>query len=83
VEFVQFFRGQVAWIRAEPLGPRLRVSWRMLLALDALTLDRLRDSIDQVLGILEDWEDHDRRGRLRDSLRLIEGGVSEDDVEPC
>jgi hypothetical protein len=83
VEFVQFFRGQVTWIRAEPSGPRLTVTWRMLLALDTLTLDRLRDSIGRVIAILEDWEDHDRRGRLRESLRVIEGGVSEDDVGPC
>lgn len=81
VEFVQFFRGQVGWIRAEPCGARLMVSWRMLLALDTLTLDRLRDSIGRALAILEGWEDRDRRARLRESLRVVDGGVGEDDVE--
>jgi hypothetical protein len=77
VEFVQFFRGQVGWLRAAPRGSTVTLSWRMLFALDTLTLDRLRDSISEALELLEKSEDAIRRARLRGSLRLVEGGREE------
>jgi PAS domain-containing protein len=74
VEFVQFFRGQVAWLRVESSGSRITLSWEMLFALDTLTLDRLRDSLDAALEILDERQRQLQRSRLRDTFEVIDGG---------
>jgi hypothetical protein len=66
VEFVQFFAGHVARVRAVPVGGRLELSWQTLAVLDLLTLEGLRASLDAALDALE-------RRRRRDSLRIVEG----------
>ncbi|HWQ24198.1 MAG TPA: hypothetical protein VNK94_08850 [Gaiellaceae bacterium] len=67
VEFVQFFAGHVARVRAVPAaGGRLELSWESIAVLDVLTLEGLRSSLDAALAILE------RRCR-RNSLRVLEG----------
>jgi len=66
-EFVQFFAGHIARVRAVPAGGgRLELSWETLAVLDVLTLEGLRSSLDAALAILE------RRCR-RNSLRVLEG----------
>lgn len=81
IELVQFFRGQVGWLRLAPSGSDVTVSWRMLFALDTLTLDRLRDSIAEALELIDSWEAKSHRERLRTSLRVLEGGSEEGDAE--
>jgi hypothetical protein len=67
VEFVQFYRGSVARIRAVPAGCRLALFWQPLARIDPLTLDRLRASVDRALELVSTETSH--------GLRLIEGGA--------
>ncbi len=75
LEFVQFYDGNVARIRAVPADDgRLELHWHQLARLDTLTLASLSTTLDQALELLdaEGWE----RGRdsVRRALRVIEGG---------
>jgi hypothetical protein len=74
VEFVQFFWGQVAWLRVEPCDSRITLSWEMLFALDTLTLDRLLASLESALEILDERQRQLERGRLRKTFHVINGG---------
>lgn len=75
VEFVQFYRGQLAWVRVVPSGDRVTLSWEVLHVLDTLTFDGLRRSIGDALSLLQEWDARIRRRRARESLRLVEGGA--------
>jgi hypothetical protein len=75
VEFVQFYRGQLAWVRVVPSGDRVTLSWEVLHVLDTLTFDGLRRSMADALSLLQEWDGRIRRRRTRESLRLIEGGA--------
>jgi hypothetical protein len=75
VEFVQFYRGQLAWVRVVPSGDRVTLSWEVLHVLDTLTFDGLRRSIGDALSLLQEWDLRIGRRRTRESLRLIEGGA--------
>ena len=75
LEFVQFYRGQLAWVRVVPAGGQVTVSWDVLHVLDTLTFDGLRRSIVDALSLLQEWEARIRKRRTRESLRLIEGGA--------
>lgn len=72
VEFVQFYEGAVARIRAVPTGDRLELYWELLLRLDTLTLDGLRSSLAEAVDLLDDREANMLR---RERLRVIEGGT--------
>lgn len=74
VEFVQFYEGVVARIRAVPRGNRLELYWERLLHLDTLTLDGLRSSIAEAVELLDDREADMLRRELRGRLRVIAGG---------
>ena len=75
VEFVQFYDGNVARVRAVPCeNGRLELFWELLTRLDTLTLDGLGQTLDESLELLD--EEHagaDRIVRLQ-RLRVIEGG---------
>lgn len=75
VEFVQFYRGQVAWIRVVPCGTQIILSWKILHVLDTLTFDGLRKSIADAVALLEEWDRRLRRRRTRESWQVIEGGM--------
>ena len=75
VEFVQFYNGHVGRIRAVPSGGRLALFWEVLCRLDTLTLDGLRASLGEAIAALEECQDQLRREQVRDSLRVIDGGV--------
>jgi hypothetical protein len=75
VEFVQFYEGTVARIRAVPKGDRLELSWERLLHLDTLTLDGLRSSIVEAIELLADREADMPRREMRRLLHVVEGGA--------
>jgi hypothetical protein len=76
VEFVQFYDGNVARVRAVPVGEgHLELEWEQLARLDTLTLDSLSETLDDALELL--GEAHPRRRRRtvgRAALHVIEGG---------
>jgi hypothetical protein len=74
VEFVQFYDGQVGHIRAVPEGRWLLLFWEQLTRLDTLTLERLRASLVQTMALIEESEARLRRARVRETLRVVEGG---------
>ena len=75
VEFVQFYDGTVARIRAVPHGEgRLELHWEALARLDTLTLGGLVDSLDRSLALLDVRSAGLERREGRTAFRLIEGG---------
>jgi len=75
VEFVQFYKGHVARIRAVPAGSRIELFWERIMRLDTLTLDRLATSLSDAIARLTDREAAlDDRSAPRGPLRVIAGG---------
>ena len=75
VEFVQFYDGWVARIRAEPRpGNELALYWERLVRIDTTTIDALMDSLAAVIERLGEEERDAQRDVLRRTLRLVEGG---------
>jgi hypothetical protein len=76
VEFVQFYDGNVASIRAVPRGDdRLELYWERISRLDTLTLDGLAGTLDESLQLLDEQRSRLCRDELRKALRLIKGGA--------
>jgi hypothetical protein len=76
VEFVQFYDGNVARIRAVPRADgTLALYWQLLARIDTRTLGGLAHSLDEALGLLADEQVGVDRQALRNSLRVIKGGV--------
>jgi hypothetical protein len=75
-EPLQFYDGNVARVRAVPVGEgHLELEWEQLARLDTLTLDSLSETLDDALELL--GEAHPRRRRRtvgRAALHVIEGG---------
>jgi hypothetical protein len=69
VEFLQFYDGYVARVRAMPRGPYLELEWERLRRLDTLTLEALHESLGEMISALERQE-----RRVRTPLEVIEGG---------
>jgi len=75
VEFVQFYDGNVARVRAVPhRDGRLDLYWERLARLDTLTLDGLAKTLDESLQLLDEQQLGADRNALRQHLRLVEGG---------
>jgi hypothetical protein len=74
VEFVQFYRGAVARIRAVPAGCRLEVVWERIVRLDTLTLDRFAVSLSEAIRRLNHREAELDRRVARGTLRALAGG---------
>ena len=74
-EFVQFYNGHVARIRAEPQGDLLALYWEQLHVIDALTLDALGASIARTIELLDHEQAVALRQETRSSLRVIKGGA--------
>jgi hypothetical protein len=76
VEFVQFYDGNVARIRAVPVADgRLELEWEHLARLDTLTLDSLSETLDDALELLGGEVPDRRRPTVgRAALHVIEGG---------
>jgi hypothetical protein len=75
VEFVQFYDGNVARVRAVPdPDDRLELYWELIARLDTLTIDGLLETLDTTLALLEERGDALSREQARGALRLIEGG---------
>jgi hypothetical protein len=76
VEFVQFYDGNVARIRALPVGDgRLELEWEQLSRLDTLTLESLSETLDEALELLGGESEGRRHPTLgRAALHIIEGG---------
>lgn len=72
-EFVQFYSGYVTRVHAEPQGDRLKVSWKELHTIDALTVTTLSESIARTIELIEHEQADVLRQDVRASLRLIEG----------
>ena len=76
VEFVQFYDGYVARIRATPReGGELELRWEQLARIDTTTLGALADSLAVSLELLDEEARDAHRDALRKTLRLIEGGA--------
>jgi hypothetical protein len=72
VEFVQFYDGNVARIRAVPVGAgRLELEWESLARLDTLTLETLVETLDAALEHLGEAAE----GVGRPTFRVVEGGA--------
>ena len=75
IEFVQFYDGHVARVRAVPRENRhLELYWEHLAHLDTLTIGSFVDSLEQSLEVLEGASTENDRSELRKALRVIEGG---------
>jgi hypothetical protein len=76
VEFVQFYDGNVARIRAVPVGDGLlELEWEQLARLDTLTLDSLSETLDDALELLGAEITAQQRQTIgRAALHVIEGG---------
>jgi hypothetical protein len=75
VEFVQFYGGNVARIRAVPHGDgRLDLFWEALARLDTLTLGGLVDSLERSLALLDVRSAALERRLARKAFQVIEGG---------
>jgi hypothetical protein len=75
VEFVQFYDGNVAGVRAVPGDDgRLELHWKHLARLDTLTLESLADTLEESLELLDAQGWDDERETVRRALRVIEGG---------
>lgn len=75
VEFIQFYDGNVARIRAVPhRDGRLDLYWERLGRLDTLTLEGLAQTLDESLELLDQEQVGAHRNALRQHLRVIEGG---------
>jgi hypothetical protein len=75
VEFVQFYDGNVARVRAVPRSDgRLDLYWERLARLDTLTLDGLAKTLDETLELLDEEHVGVHRSALRRHLSVIEGG---------
>jgi hypothetical protein len=75
VEFVQFYDGNIARVRAVPhRDGRLDLYWERLARLDTLTLDGLARTLDASLELLDAEHVGAHRNVLRQHLRVIEGG---------
>lgn len=75
VEFVQFYDGNVARVRAVPQADgRLDLYWERLARLDTLTLDGLARTLDETLELLDEEHVGAHRNTLRRHLSVIEGG---------
>jgi hypothetical protein len=75
VEFVQFYDGNVARVRAVPRNDgHLELFWEQLAHLDTLTLRSLVDSLEQSLEALDGASTEMHRNDVRSALRLILGG---------
>lgn len=73
-EFVQFYDGQVARIRAVPRADgHLDLFWNLLARLDTLTLDGLAQTLDESLLLLDQEHLGRDRNTRRQNLRVIEG----------
>ena len=76
VEFVQFYDGNVARIRAVPNEDGLlELHWQALARLDTLTLGSLVETLEESLELLDEQEADMHRARVRGALRVIEGGT--------
>ena len=76
VEFVQFYDGYVARIRATPRERgELELSWEQLARIDTTTVASLADSLAASLELLDEEQRDAHRDELRKALRLIEGGA--------
>jgi len=76
VEFVQFYDGNVARIRAVPgEDGLLELHWEALARLDTLTLGSLAETLEESLELLDEQEAGMHRSRVRGALRVIEGGT--------
>jgi hypothetical protein len=77
VEFVQFYDGYVARVRATPRGRgELELDWEQLARIDTTTVRSLADSLVASLEVLDEELRDAHRGELRKALRLIDGGVT-------
>lgn len=75
LEFVQFYDGNVARIRAVPHPDgRLDLHWEQLARLDTLTLDGLAETLEASLELLDEEHAGADRTARRQSLRVLEGG---------
>jgi hypothetical protein len=76
VEFVQFYDGNVARVRAVPTEDGLlELYWQPLARLDTLTLGSLAETLEESLELLDEQEADRHRASVRSALRLIEGGT--------
>jgi hypothetical protein len=76
VEFVQFYDGNVARIRAVlNEDGLLELHWEALARLDTLTLGSLVETLEESLEILDEQEAGMHRSRVRGAMRVIEGGT--------
>ena len=76
LEFVQFYDGNVARVRAVPRDDgTLALHWEHLSRLDTLTLASLADTLEESLELLDDQGSESQRDTARRALRLIQGGV--------
>jgi hypothetical protein len=75
VEFVQFYDGNVARVRAVPLDDGLlELYWEHLARLDTLTIGSLLETLEESLELLDDASAGHRHEEARRALRVIEGG---------
>jgi hypothetical protein len=76
VEFVQFYDGNVARVRAVPLPDgHLELEWAQLARVDTLTLGTLAETLDQALELLGVERADTQRAVVRRALSVIEGGA--------
>ena len=73
IELVQYYGGYLTKVEIRPEKRAMRVSWEILSMLDTSNLERLRASLTDAIGALDQQAEELDRQRIRGTLRVVEG----------
>jgi len=73
IELVQYYGGYLTKVEIRPEKRAMRVSWEILSMLDTSDLERLRASLTDAIGALDQQAEELDRQRIRGTLRVVEG----------
>ena len=73
IELVQYYGGYLTKVEIRPEKRAMRVSWEILSLLDTSDLERLRASLTDAIGALDQQAEELDRRRIRGTLRVVEG----------
>ena len=73
IALVQYYGGYLTKVEIRPEKRAIRVSWEILSMLDTSDLERLRASLTDAIGALDQQAEELDRRRVRGPLRVVEG----------
>jgi len=75
IELVQYYGGYLTRVEILPQAGAVRVAWETLCMLDTSNLERLRATLTEAIGELDERAAELERKRIRTSLRVVRGGL--------